>query len=435
MATGFNQTGVGFDQTGTSFDGITPPPPPPLTSAFPTIRLEAAFGYDPLDDTAAWTNIASLGMDFTTTTGKAFELDQVQAGTFSANFKNNSRQLDPEYTAGLFFGQLLVGVRIRVRVSYASIDYKIWEGFVDGWPQLAGDTSNTWATVPLTATDAFIFLATNQVTPQFPWIVGDATYGLVDSAIVGGQLGFNVQSCGDRINEILDLFPFPTSMRDIDDGLTFLIRDLSVTPLDTSLSYCQRIEASDTGRFFVNAGVVTFWQRDHWQTTTTQNTSQLTLTDDGTGDAGYSAITTAPADRRYLRNRIERGRQDMTAPISVQDNVSSGKYGLIVDSHTDILSRYPIDMITQCKWLLAKYKDPHTRVSSVTVNPQSSPAVLWPAVLGLTIGDRITVSRKIAGVGSAVSAEYWIEQITHAADAQQNWLTTWSLSPVDTDTY
>lgn len=414
----------------------------PALAGWPNIIIQAAFGSDPIG-AHSWTTISSAGQSFNIDRGRSFELDAVNAGVAQIVLNNPTRAFDPYYTGSPYYPNVTANCPVRIRASYGGDTWTIYDGFADSWTQESPDVSNNWAITTLQATDAFKFLAKNNLSPVHPWIVDDPVYGLVDSAIVGGQLIFanDNELPGDRINTILDLWPFPNSLRDIDDGNTQLGRD--GTPLtggaledgETALSYCMKINDSEDGRFFVSAnGKITFWARDHWQHTDSQHFSQLTLSDNAFGDDSYADIVMDPADDRYVKNLIERQRRDWDSPIAAADQTSIEQYGTIPDTKT-ILSRYPADVLRQVAWILDKYKQSSQRISQITIKPRHNPDVLFPAVLGLEIGDRITVKRKLAKFGSSEVNDYWIEAISHRVTAQLEWETVWQLAPVDHDVW
>lgn len=85
-------------------------------------------------------------------------------------------------------------------------------------------------------------------------------------------------------------------------------------------------------------------------------------------------------------------------------------------------------------WILTTNKDPEQRVAAITFDPGSNPA-LWPFVLGVEIGDRVTVktSAKSAnsGAGITMSRDHFVESVSHdTIDMQGAWRTTLTLSPV-----
>ncbi len=413
----------------------------PALAGWPNIILQAAFASDPLD-APSWTTISTEGQSFEIDRGRSFELDAVNAGTATVVFNNPTRHFDPYYTGSPYYPNVTANRRIRIRASYGGDTWTLFDGFADSWTQESPDVSNNWAITTLAATDVFKWLTRNNLVPVHPFIVGDPDDGVVGSAVVGGQINFpnDNELPGDRINTILDLWPFIPGMRDIDDGNTQLGRD--GTPAtggdlgsDSALDYCMKIRDSEDGRFHISAdGKITFWARDHWQSTATQHFSQLTLSDNAFGDDSYSDIVMDPADDRYVRNQIERIRRDWDTPIIASSRGSIDLFGPLPDSRT-ILTRYPQDVLDQVNWLIVKYRGASQRVSSVTIKPRHNPDVLFPAVLGLELGDRITIKRKLAKFGTSEVNDYWIEAIHHSVNAHLEWETTWQLAPVDTDSY
>ena len=75
----------------------------------------------------------------------------------------------------------------------------------------------------------------------------------------------------------------------------------------------------------------------------------------------------------------------------------------------------------------ARYGEPKTRITKLTLNPAANPA-LWPVVLSLEISQRIRVIRRST---FTFSAEYYIEQINHkSVAATGEWTVELQCSPV-----
>ena len=407
--------------------------------AFPTVHVYGAFADDPLTNAPTLTDIGADATQFDTDRGRNFELDYVLTGKSHVTLKNTNRHYDPLFAAGPYFGALTANRHFRIAATYAGHTYPLWGGFADNYQLTTDDLSNRWAQTDLELSGPFKWLAPNKLEPITPWILEDPVYGLVGTAIVAGQLIFPVdpEHSGDRIGTILDLFPFPASMRDVDTGITYLLRDGTpdtggaLDPNDTALSYCQMIQDSEGGRFHEGPnGEAVFWARDHWTYTVSQFYPQATFADTP-GANGYTAIVVDPEDDRYVRNQIIRTRRDWASPIVAISPGSTATYGPLPDERR-IISHYSADVIAQVRWILAKYRGASERVSQLTINPLANPSVLFPLVLGLDIGDKITVSRKPAGVGPPIVADYWIERIQHKVSAQQTWETVWQLAPADT---
>lgn len=122
-------------------------------------------------------------------------------------------------------------------------------------------------------------------------------------------------------------------------------------------------------------------------------------------------------------------------------NVSQKRYGKKNFTRTvDIASDN--EAIDAATWVVANRKDPRLRVAAITFDPaavQNLPfgdGTMWPMVLNLEIGTRVTVKRRPkaanAGAGITMSADFFVEAINqHSIDIKTGaWKTTLLLSPV-----
>jgi hypothetical protein len=84
-------------------------------------------------------------------------------------------------------------------------------------------------------------------------------------------------------------------------------------------------------------------------------------------------------------------------------------------------------------YLLSRYRQPATRVSSLKLHPSANPA-LWPVCLALDLGTRIRVMRRPPGA-PAVQVECFVENISwEFGDDGEAWLTL-QCSPADLTSY
>lgn len=106
-------------------------------------------------------------------------------------------------------------------------------------------------------------------------------------------------------------------------------------------------------------------------------------------------------------------------------------YGANVDLYSDQLT---LDM---ADWIFYSHRAPVLRVAGVTFHPAGL-ATLWPMVLGIEIGTRVTVKRRAkaanGGVGITMSADYFVETIRHHGIVMETgqWWVDMELSPVGT---
>jgi hypothetical protein len=84
-------------------------------------------------------------------------------------------------------------------------------------------------------------------------------------------------------------------------------------------------------------------------------------------------------------------------------------------------------------YLLSRYKNPATRVSSIKLHPSAMPA-LWPVCLSLELGTRVRVVRRPPGL-PAIQVDCFIEQIQwDFGDDGEAWVTL-QCSPADLTPY
>lgn len=70
---------------------------------------------------SSWVDLSARALSATWTYGRDDELDSTPAGTATLVLKNDDRLLDPDYTAGTYFGQLLPRVPFRLRSNWSSL--------------------------------------------------------------------------------------------------------------------------------------------------------------------------------------------------------------------------------------------------------------------------------------------------------------------------
>lgn len=94
------------------------------------------------------------------------------------------------------------------------------------------------------------------------------------------------------------------------------------------------------------------------------------------------------------------------------------------------------EAIDAANYLLNQHALPQQRVQQITLDPVGNPN-LWPVVLSLELGDRVTVKRRAkaanSGAGITMSADFFVGSISHDnidMDAG-TWTTTLLLYPVD----
>lgn len=240
---------------------------------------------------------------------------------------------------------------------------------------------------------------------------------------------FGDQFTGERLDATLDLIGWPAGERDIDTGRS------KVQPAKFptfALEYAKHLESTEQGRLYVEQdGNITFRDRDSLLVDTTSQSSQATFGDIA-GELRYADLE-FDYGRSLIRNRVRATRDGGVAQESF-DQTSIDDYGEAGDD----LGTLPLANDAQALGLtqhrLAKFKDPALRIAGMTVTPMRDPDNLIPEVLGLKIGDRITVKRRPMG-GSAITKDVIIEGISHSISNSKEWTVSFAFSPAETSDY
>jgi len=118
---------------------------------FPTFVVEMSPGTGPFD-TPSWVDISDRFLRATIDVGRDDELSGFPPGECTLVLRNTDRQLDPEYTAGTYFGDLNPRVPFRLRVTHSAVTYDLFYGFVENGFEQTYDPPN-WATCTVRLVD------------------------------------------------------------------------------------------------------------------------------------------------------------------------------------------------------------------------------------------------------------------------------------------
>ena len=184
------------------------------------------------DSAAVIVDVSDQVDGITTRRGRNAEADQFQTGTCTMRIVDQNGDFNPMNTAGPYYGLLDPMRKLEISATHLGITYPIFSGFITGYdtltPQEAG-VDVVYTTI--TAVDAFRLLQNAQIT-----------------TVAGTSAG---QLSGARINNLLDQVSWPSSMRDVDPGLTTLQNDPGTQR--TALAACQTVSTSEYGAFYVDA--------------------------------------------------------------------------------------------------------------------------------------------------------------------------------------
>ncbi len=122
----------------------------------PTLKVEIAFDDDPLTVSPTWTDVTAYVRDspgVQISRGRPTELDTFTPGRCTFTLDNNDGEFSPLNSSSTYNGKLLPGKQVRVTATYSSTDYRLFRGFITGWPQRYAEGKRD-AIVPILAFDA-----------------------------------------------------------------------------------------------------------------------------------------------------------------------------------------------------------------------------------------------------------------------------------------
>jgi hypothetical protein len=371
--------------------------------AFPTITVRIAFGSDAMATTPTWDDVSGDVREFGIERGRQTELDRAEPGTAKIVLNNSSGDYAPENAGGPYYPDILPGKRVNVRATYNAVTYDIFTGFVETWRQgFAGDRD------------------------EVPIIIIEAADGLKNLRNFELNTSYSEEASGTRVGNVLDDLGWPAADRSIDAGQSAMQASGTLSN-EAAMSHLEEVQTSEIGFTFVEGDNEATFHDRHKRLKAPYTTSQATYGDDP-GELGYAAVEFEHMDGEIYNDvRIEpAGGTEQTA----SDATSQATYGVRTLSRDNLLMTTDNEAQDQANFLLSRYKDAVVRVRSITILPQADEANLYPDVLGLTLGDRITIRLNAL----SVDEDFHIEGSRHDV-TPGFWETTWWVSSADAQSY
>jgi hypothetical protein len=203
---------------------------PSFAQAF--IIGEGILGTNILADSAAViVDVSNVVDSVSIKRGRNPQVDEFQTGTMTLRIVDQSGAFNSQNPSSPYFGLLDPMRKVSISATYGGVTFPMFSGFI---------TSYT-TTTPRMATD--IVYTTIQAVDAFR-LAQNAQISTVTGATAGDL-------SGTRVNQILDEIFWPSSMRDVDAGLTTMQADPGTAR--TSLAALQTVTNSEYGAFYVDA--------------------------------------------------------------------------------------------------------------------------------------------------------------------------------------
>jgi len=249
--------------------------------------------------------------------GRNAQADQFQTGAISLRIVDQNGDFNPQNPASPYYLLLTPMRKVQITGTYAGVTYPIFSGFITSYTTTIPQNANDVVYTTIEAVDAF---------------------RLAQNAQISTVAGSGVQLSGARINALLDQIAWPTSMRDVDAGLTTLQADPGTAR--TALAAMQTVETSEYGALYVNAaGSFTFQDRN--VTAGSVAATPTVFTDTGSGGIKYlNAVW-------RLDDTLVYNKADITrlggSTVSAVDTASVAKYFLHSYNQQNLLMQTDAD--------------------------------------------------------------------------------------------
>jgi hypothetical protein len=322
----------------------------------------------------------------TTDRGKSVSLDRIDAGNSNIVLDNADRLFDPLFESGFFFGQLIPGKEVRISCN----DFPVIRTFIDDI-DIAYEPGNR-SVVSIQGVDGLSTLTSNNLPEVIP----------------------DVELSGARVTRILDLpeVAWPLANRVIDAGDS-LMSDTVIAEGEQAIGYLQLVATSEGGEVFVSKdNKFVFKERN-----SVPRLPELIFTDEAS-IPGYTVIPFAELGVVFgseeLYNRIVVSNDQIIPDEAIAEDATSqatfGPRSLTIDG---LLNNDPDELQFLADFLLARFKEPQYRFSSLTVVMDILSESQQDEVLELEIGDIVQVRFTPSGIPPAIEQYVRIIGISH----------------------
>jgi len=219
------------------------------------------------DATAVIVDVSDLVNLIQTNRGRNAVADEFQTGQLTLRIVDQNGDFNPQNPASPYYELLTPMKKVQITATYSGVTYPIFSGFITSYVNTQPKDATEVAYTTIQAVDAYRLAQNAQI-----------------STVTGATAG---DLSGTRINQILDQISWPSSMRDVDAGLTTMQADPGTNR--TSLAALQTVANSEYGAIYVDASGAFVFQ-DRSVTASSIGGTPTVFADDGTGIQYANAV-------------------------------------------------------------------------------------------------------------------------------------------------
>lgn len=346
------------------------------------------------DSTAVIVDVSDQIDKIETGRGRNAQADQFQTGTMSLRIVDQNGDFNPQNPASPYYELLDPMRKVFISATYNGVDYPIFSGFITSYTTTTPKNALDVVYTTITAVDAFRLAQNAQV-----------------STVTGATAG---DLAGTRINQILDEIGWPSSLRDVDPGLTTLQADPGTAR--TSLQAMQTVETSEYGALYVNpSGAFVF--QDRSVTTGSIGNTPTVFNDDGTNIGYNNAVWRL--DDTLVYNQATVTRSGGTPQVAT-NAASIAKYFVHSYNQQDLLMQTDAVALDYAQAYVASRAETSIRCDAIELDlytPSYNAGIL--AALTLDFFDPVTITTnqpgastltktlQVFGVGHFITPNTW----------------------------
>jgi hypothetical protein len=281
-----------------------------------------------------------------TSRGRNALADQFQTGQLTLRIVDQNGDFNPTNSTGPYYELLTPMKKVQISATYSGTTYSIFSGFITSYVNTQPKDATEVAYTTIQAVDAFRLAQNAQI-----------------STISGTSAG---QLSGARINNILDSISWPSSMRDVDAGLTTLQADPGTAR--TSLGAMQTVSDSEYGALYVNTDGEFVFQ-DRSVTAGSIGGTVTTFNDDGTGISYANAMW--KLDDNLIFNSAQVSRTG-GSPQSAINQASIEKYFIHSYNLQDLLMQTDAEALDYAQAYVASRAETQVRCDGIELDLYTS---------------------------------------------------------------
>ena len=336
--------------------------------------------------------------------GRNAQADQFQTGTLSLRIVDQNGDFNPMNTSGPYYGLLDPMRKVTISGTSTVGTYPMFSGYITGYSTTTPLNAVDVVYTTITAVDAFRLASMAQI-----------------STVTGASAG---DLSGTRINQLLDQIAWPSSMRDIDAGLTTMQADPGTAR--TSLAAMQTVELSEYGALYIDA-VGSFVFQDRNLTASSVAATPTVFNEDGTGIKYSNALWILNDVLVYNSAQVSR----TGGAVQTATNAASiALYFLHSYNQQNLLMQTDAVALDYAQAYIASRAATSVRCDAITLDLNTPDyAAGIEAALGLDYFDPVTITTTQPG-SSSLTATFQIFGVAHSV-TPNSWKTTFTtLEPI-----